>query len=124
MAGHDSQLLKGVLSLLVLRLLQYQEDYGYSIVLRLQHHGFHDLAEGTVYPALTRLEKRGLLNSKMVKSANGPARKYYRLTQTGESELAATTQSWNELTLNVEAVLHGVELNEPSPTPTDSEVLT
>ena len=52
--SHDAQMLKGVLSLLLLSLLGQAEGYGYSIVTRLKAAGFEDLAEGTVYPALTR----------------------------------------------------------------------
>ncbi len=75
MSGHDSQMLKGVLPLLLLRLVADAEDYGYSVVLRLHELGLDDLNEGTVYPALSRLEARGLLGSRLVPSPAGPARK-------------------------------------------------
>ena len=52
MAAHDPQMLKGVLSLLLLELCARHEDYGYALVVRLQERGFSELAEGTVYPAL------------------------------------------------------------------------
>ncbi|MEM9131717.1 MAG: PadR family transcriptional regulator [Actinomycetota bacterium] len=117
MPSHDSQLLKGVLSLLLLRLLDRQEDYGYSVVVRLHQLGFDDLTEGTVYPALTRLEKRGLLASRLVRSSSGPARKYYRLTPTGEQELADATKVWTDLVTTVEAALGPDDGPEPAPTP-------
>lgn len=116
MVMHDAQMLKGVLSLLILRVLEAHEDYGYSIVLRLKHHGFDDLAEGTVYPALTRLEKRGLLASRMVKSSSGPKRKYYRLTELGKRELDASTAQWSSLVANVNSALSSNEFEE-LPTP-------
>lgn len=105
MPSHDSQLLKGVLSLLLLRLLHQQEDYGYSVVVRLHRLGFDDLTEGTVYPALTRLEKRGLLASRLVRSSSGPARKYYRLTPVGDQELVDATKVWTDLVTTVDAAL-------------------
>lgn len=87
--------------MLLLQLLVAQEDYGYSLVLRLQSFGFEGLSEGTVYPALTRLETLGWLSSRLVKSDAGPARKYYRPTAAGTAELAAEYETWTALTLNV-----------------------
>lgn len=109
--SHDPQLLKGVLSLLLLRLLDRSEDYGYSIVVRLQTLGFEGLNEGTIYPALTRLEKRGLLASRLVRSESGPARKYYHLTAEGQQELTEGTKSWTDLVATVE---HALTADEPT----------
>lgn len=104
MTGHDPQMLKGVLSLLLLRLCAEQEDYGYSIVVRLQQSGFSELAEGTVYPALTRLESQGFLVARLVRSSSGPARKYYAVTAAGEAEAARAGQAWDGLVKAVEAI--------------------
>ena len=104
MVRNDSQLLKGVLPLLLLSILANEEDYGYSIVVRLQDLGFESLAEGTVYPALSRMESKGLLTSRLVKSESGPARKYYRPTNDGAAELAAASIAWEELVNNVDRV--------------------
>ncbi len=54
---HDPQVLKGVLSLLLVRLLAERESYGYEFVQRLREIGVTDIAEGSVYPALSRLER-------------------------------------------------------------------
>ena len=105
MTGHDPQMLKGVLPLLLLRLVSDAEDYGYSLVLRLQELGLADLNEGTVYPALSRLESRGLLGSRLVPSASGPARKYYEITPTGAEELGRGVAAWDSLTKTVGALL-------------------
>jgi len=105
MSGHDTQVLKGVLSMLLLRVVDQAEDYGYSIVVRLQELGFDDLAEGTVYPALTRLESKGLLSSRLVPSTMGPARKYYRTTPNGVDELERALTAWHALSENVERVM-------------------
>jgi PadR family transcriptional regulator, regulatory protein PadR len=104
-AGHDTQVLKGILSMLLLRVLAAHEDYGYSVVVRLRELGFEGLAEGTVYPALTRLEGKGLLASRLVASAAGPARKYYRPTEAGRAELDRATGAWIELSANVDRVM-------------------
>ena len=105
MPDHDPQMLKGALGLLLLQLLSAQEDYGYAIVLRLQEHGFHDLAEGTVYPALTRLESQGLLAARLVRSSSGPARKYYRPTAAGLTELDRAGRMWHRLVTAVARIV-------------------
>ena len=105
MTGHDPQMLKGVLPLLLLRLVSDAEDYGYSLVLRLQELGLVDLNEGTVYPALSRLEGRGLLGSRLVPSPAGPARKYYEITPAGVEELAGGVSAWESLAGTVQSIL-------------------
>ena len=116
MAHHDPQLLKGVLPLVLLRLLWQREDYGYAVLVRLHDAGFAGLAEGTVYPALTRLEKRGLIVSRLVKSTSGPARKYYRLSPAGTAELQRATAAWNELVTTVNGALTAEEqTDQPMP---------
>ncbi len=97
MAAHDPQMLKGVLSLLLLQLCLAREDYGYALVVRLNQLGFPELSEGTVYPALSRLEAQGLLEAHLVRSSSGPARKYYRATDSGSAELARGRRAWAEL---------------------------
>jgi PadR family transcriptional regulator, regulatory protein PadR len=103
--SHDPQLLKGVLSLLLLHLLAERESYGYEVVQRLQAAGFADVLEGSVYPALTRLQREGRVATRLVPSSSGPARKYYRLTPEGERALADGTATWARLVDSVGAVL-------------------
>ena len=104
-------MLKGVLPLLLLQLVDEREDYGYSLVVRLHDLGFPDLAEGTVYPALSRLEAGGALGSRLVRSSAGPARKYYALTPGGHVELSRGLHAWLSLLSSVSRVL-------PTPDPT------
>lgn len=104
--SHDPQMLKGVLSLLLLRLVAEREDYGYSIVVRLHEMGFDDLAEGSVYPALSRLAGNGLLASRLVRSASGPARNYYSITDAGKAEIARSLAAWRGLVTAVDDILH------------------
>jgi PadR family transcriptional regulator PadR len=103
--GHDPQLLKGILSLLLLQLLAERESYGYEVVQRLHESGLPDVLEGTVYPALTRLEREGRLTARLVASSAGPARKYYRPTRAGYVALAEGITSWHSLSDVVAAVL-------------------
>jgi len=104
-ANRDPQLLKGVLSLLLLQLLAEQESYGYQVVQRLHGLGMTDVLEGTVYPALSRLEREGRLTARLVASTAGPARKYYRPTPAGYAALAAGTAHWQALADVVNTVL-------------------
>ena len=94
---HDPQVLKGVLSLLLLHLLAERESYGYEVVQRLHAIGLTGILEGTVYPALTRLEREGRLTTRLVASSSGPARKYYQPTGAGYDALVAGTSSFGAL---------------------------
>ncbi|MFC7488419.1 PadR family transcriptional regulator [Knoellia sp. CPCC 206453] len=101
MPTHDPQMLKGVLGLLLLSALSTSDHYGYGLVTLLRSSGFDELAEGTVYPGLTRLESAGFLESYLLRSDSGPARKYYRLTRSGAAELAHRRTSWSDLVQSV-----------------------
>jgi PadR family transcriptional regulator PadR len=104
-AAHDPQLLKGVLTLLLLRLLAEHESYGYEVVQRLREVGLAGISEGTVYPALSRLEREGRISARLVASSSGPARKYYRPTPAGRTALTSGTASWRSLADLVNTVL-------------------
>ena len=81
MALHDSsQMLKGVLEGCVLALVGRGETYGYELVGTLASCGLSGIAEGTLYPLLMRLEKKGFISSTYRESEMGPRRKYYRIT--------------------------------------------
>ncbi|MDY7101477.1 MAG: PadR family transcriptional regulator [Actinomycetota bacterium] len=121
MAPHDPQMLKGVLRLLVLTLLEAEEDYGYALVVRLRELGFDDLAEGTVYPALARMESAGLLEGRLVRSSSGPARKYYRVTDAGHAERERAETDWRSLASTVDRALDDREPTTTAP-PEPTEV--
>ena len=105
-SSHDPQVLKGVLSLLLLQLLAEQESYGYELVQRLHEIGLPDILEGTVYPALARLEREARVSARLVSSTAGPARKYYRPTPAGYQALTTGTASWSSLADVVGSVLN------------------
>jgi len=92
----DSQLMRGVLTLAVLETLAAAESYGFEIVLRLRAAGL-EVSEGSVYPALTRLERAGLLTSRLVASTSGPARKYYALSPAGQRARQSGRASWRRV---------------------------
>jgi PadR family transcriptional regulator, regulatory protein PadR len=122
-SSHDPQLLKGVLSLLLLCLLAERESYGYELVQRLHQIGLGDISDGTVYPALARLEREGRVSTRLVPSSSGPARKYYRPTPGGYQALSTGTSSWLSLAEVVNPVLSRPLPAQPAP-PTSEEALT
>ncbi|MBQ3545029.1 MAG: PadR family transcriptional regulator [Lachnospiraceae bacterium] len=79
----DTQLMKGILEGCVLSIISEKETYGYEIVTRLVDEGFSELGEGTLYPVLTRLEKKGMIKCRKQKSPLGPIRKYYTISDEG-----------------------------------------
>jgi PadR family transcriptional regulator, regulatory protein PadR len=100
-AGYESQLLKGVLGLVLLKLISEGESYGYELVTRVHALGFTEVPDGSIYPALTRLERDGHLSSRLVPSPAGPARKYYRLSVSGRDALEGGEGAWRSLVARV-----------------------
>lgn len=103
--NHKSQLLKGVLQIVILRLLAEQESYGYELVERVRKMGLADLADGSIYPALGRMEREGYLKSRLVASYSGPARKYYVPSASGYTHMAETQESWLALVKALEPMI-------------------
>ena len=103
--AHDSQMLKGVLSLALLRLLAERESYGYELVTQLHELGLTAIQDGSVYPALGRLERDGHVISRLVASTSGAARKYYRPSRSGYAELAHIEAAWQSLVRALDPLL-------------------
>ena len=101
-----SEVLKGHVDFLLLATLREAPLHGYGVVdkLRGSSDGAFDLAEGTVYPALYRLEAAGLLSSKWT-TAGGRRRRVYQLTRRGRTELARERKEWKAFSHAVEAVV-------------------
>jgi PadR family transcriptional regulator, regulatory protein PadR len=91
------QLRKGILELCVLNALAGGERYGYDLVKRLLAVPGLGITEGTIYPLLSRLRVQGLVETRLVESSEGPARKYYRLTRTGKNALELMNRYLQEL---------------------------
>lgn len=102
----DTQLMKGILEGCVLAIISEGETYGYEILQKLSEFGFDSLQEGTMYPVLTRLEKKGYIGCRKAKSPLGPIRKYYSLTDSGAEYLAGFRESYQRITKCANAVLH------------------
>ena len=102
----QGEVLKGHLDLLILAALRAEPAHGYRVVelLRERSDGLFELGEGTVYPALYRLEKGGLLRSSW-DSASGRKRRVYRLTARGQAALAEKRREWSAFSNAVRAVV-------------------
>ena len=103
----DTQFLKGSISLLLLHLLSRGELYGYEILQEASRRSANafDLKEGTVYPALHQLEKKGQIKSEWRTAENGRSRKYYSLTAKGKKTAREYEKQWQHLTSAIAAVL-------------------
>ncbi len=101
------ELLKGSIALLILKLLSERDRYGYEIIqeaARRTENAF-EFKEGTLYPALHQLEKRGYLRSEWRLANNGKQRKYYGLTAAGRKAASQSQKDWAIFTRTVNAVL-------------------
>ena len=92
-----SQMRKGTLEYCILLLLKKEPAYTSDIIQKLQEARLI-VVEGTLYPLLTRLKNCGFLSYKGIESTQGPPRKYYELTESGEVFLQELEQSWLQLT--------------------------
>ncbi len=88
---------KGVLELCILSIISKSEDAYASDILENLKEAELIVVEGTLYPLLTRLKNDGMLSYRWEESKSGPPRKYYKITETGESFLRELTVGWNEL---------------------------
>jgi PadR family transcriptional regulator, regulatory protein PadR len=102
----DTERLKGNLDLLLLSVLAAGPAHGYAVItaVRERSEGVFDLGEGTIYPALHRLEKAGLLASDWA-DTGGRQRRIYALTDEGAAALAAQQTQWRRFAAGVQAVL-------------------
>ena len=102
-----TEMLKGTLEGIVLAILASRSAYGYEITAWLRDQGFTDIAEGTVYALLVRIEQRGLVNVEKVPSEKGPPRKVYSLNAEGRDYLAEFWKNWGFLSERLEQLHEG-----------------
>lgn len=102
MGKQMTEMLKGTLEGIVLALLAEQPAYGYEITARLRDHGFTDIAEGTIYALLVRVEQKKLVDVEKVPSEKGPPRKVYSLNPAGTQELEEFWTTWTFLAQHIE----------------------
>jgi len=105
----NSDQLHGTLDMLVLKILEVGPLHGYAIAVRLERLSRDVLSveEGSLYPALYRMERRGWLASAWSVTEKGRRARFYKLTRTGRAQLDAETASWLRLTTAVGDVLNG-----------------
>ena len=104
---HSSQLLKGVLDMCLLALIAEDPSYGYEMADKLQNRGLELVSEGSIYPLLSRLQKRGYIDGYFVESPGGPPRKYYRIKPSGTERLTRWAGEWNRVSDGVSEILRG-----------------
>ena len=102
-----TEMLKGILEGIVLALLAGRSADGYEITAWLREKGFTDIAEGTVYALLIRVEQRGLVDVEKVPSEKGPPRKVYSLNARGRAHLEDFWETWSFLSERIEQLREG-----------------
>ena len=104
---NKSQLLQGTLDLVVLRILELGPNHGWGISSRLQQISNDGLktSQGSLYPALHRLEMRGDVRSEMTASENNRRARVYTITRAGRKRLNEETETWEAFALSMQRVL-------------------
>ena len=102
-----TEMLKGTLEGIVLAILATQPAYGYEITARLREQGFTELAEGTIYALLLRLERNAFVDVEKVPSEKGPPRKVYSLSEQGHAHLEEFWRTWSFLSGRLEQLHEG-----------------
>jgi PadR family transcriptional regulator, regulatory protein PadR len=107
MSEERLELPQGTLDLLILKTLALEPMHGWAVSERLQQISRETLQvqQGSLYPALHRLERRGWIRAQWATSENNRRAKYYRLTPRGQKQLEAETSAWRKLTTAVGHVL-------------------
>jgi PadR family transcriptional regulator PadR len=114
----DPDLVRGTLSTILLETISRGPMYGYQIckTVNARTNGYLELREGSLYPALHKLEREGLLKSFWENTDAGRRRKYYQITDGGMKALAAKRHEWGQFAAAVERVLGKIApAGEPSP---------
>jgi len=106
-AGERLELPQGTLDLLILKALSLRPEHGWAISERIQQvsRATLQIPQGSLYPALHRLERRGWIKASWGASDNNRRAKYYELTRAGRKQLAAEADAWQRLTAGVALVL-------------------
>lgn len=91
-----TELIKGSTGVILLSFLENKAMYGYELAQKVEEYseGFLRFKEGTLYPALKKLETQGLVESYWQESNGGPRRKYYSITKTGKNVLTQSKKEW------------------------------
>jgi PadR family transcriptional regulator len=106
--GKSADLLPGTLDMLILKAVSLKPLHGYGVLLRLRQISGEaiDIPQGSLYPALYRLEHQGLIVSEWGQSENNRKAKYYSVTQAGRRRLREETADWNRLATAIATALN------------------
>lgn len=106
--GDTAELLPGTLDMLILKAVSLKPLHGYGVLLRIGQisGGALDIPQGSLYPALYRLEAQGLISTEWGESENKRRAKYYTLTSGGRKRLREETANWNRLVAAISAALN------------------
>jgi transcriptional regulator len=106
----SADLLQGTLDMLILRSIALQPEHGWAIAQRIQQvsNNVLTIGQGSLYPALHRLERRGWIKARWGTSDNNRRAKYYELTRAGKKQLEVEEESWRKLAAAVAQVLENV----------------
>jgi PadR family transcriptional regulator len=105
--GKTAELLPGTLDMLILKAVSLKPLHGYGVLLRIKQISKDalDIPQGSLYPALYRLEHQGLISSDWGESENNRKAKFYKLTADGRKRLREETESWNRLVSAISAAM-------------------
>ncbi|MGB6130867.1 MAG: PadR family transcriptional regulator [Acidobacteriaceae bacterium] len=107
--GKPNDLVQGTLDLLILRTIDPEPMHGWAIAKRIQQISRQVLQvqQGSLYPALHRLEQQGWIRAKWAESETGRQAKFYSLTAAGRRQLEQETENWNRLSAAIDLVIEG-----------------
>jgi transcriptional regulator len=105
--GKQVDLLQGTLDMLILKAISLGPLHGYGVLLRIQQISGDQLEiqQGSLYPALYRLEHQGLITSEWGESDNNRKAKFYSLTAAGRRQLHSETEKWNRMSVLIAGIL-------------------
>jgi PadR family transcriptional regulator, regulatory protein PadR len=111
MGQEKAEFLKGTLDMLILKIVAVGPIHGYAISQRIQQisRDFFQVPQGSLYPALHRLEERGWLTAEWKDTETGREAKFYKLTRVGRKQLETEVLNWEQLTNAVSLILRTVE---------------
>jgi PadR family transcriptional regulator len=111
MGQEKAEFLKGTLDMLILKIVVAGPIHGYAISQRIQQisRDFFQVPQGSLYPALHRLEERGWLTAEWKDTETGREAKFYKLTRVGRKQLETEVLNWEQLTNAVSLILRTVE---------------
>lgn len=103
----QTQLRKGLLDIFVLNLLRNGNCHGYEMVQKLKKNNGMVIREGNIYPILARLQTDGLVTSYTEPSKDGPPRKYFKLTESGQKVLSDMNNHWDKINESIQNLRNG-----------------